>query len=70
MSVSQSVNCRILRTVFTLNREIAAVGTHCAVVTVFAVHLGYSLSLEKENNCTEKSMEKVLNFAYKNEYKP
>ena len=42
--------CRILRTVFALTREIATVGTHCTVVTVFAVHLGYILSLEKVLN--------------------
>ena len=42
-------------------------GSKCSLeLHVFTVHHGYILSLEKEKNC----MEKVLNFAYKNVYKP
>ena len=66
------MHCRILRTLFTLTCEIAIIGTYSIALPLLCVRGASWLHFEsgKGKKYMEKSIEKVLNFAYKNVYEP
>ena len=58
--------CRILRNLFALTHEIGIVGMHCIAFTVFTMHHGFFLSLEKKKIVWKKSVQTQLSVSTHN----